>query len=94
MMVSNYVSAYQAAIYSVRLANRNFGLMFIWINIVGLLIPLAIATPYYLGLAILIPFLAYATFDANRLLSRDVSKFYGKSYEEKFNNFTSAKQKD
>jgi uncharacterized membrane protein len=91
MIISNKVSGITAIIYSLNMSKKHWGLVMLWGAFVVLLISASLITPYYLGLVISIPFLAFATFDANRILSKEINSIKGddtSTYAKKLASFT------
>jgi len=91
MIVSNRISGIKAIIYSMKMSYEHLGLLFVWASIVVVLIGASLVTPYFLGLVVVIPVLAYATFDCNRILSkevRSVAEGEGLTYNGKLSEYT------
>lgn len=92
MIISNRVGGAVAIIYSIKMSYSHFPLMLSWASIVSLAILASLFSPYFIGFIITMPILAYATFDCNRILSREIKDCGadGDSYQEKLNNYTNS----
>lgn len=74
MIISNRISGAKAIIYSIKMSYNHFPLMLSWGSIVLSLVIASLLSPFFIGFVISIPLLAYATFDCNRILSREIKK--------------------
>lgn len=91
MIISNKTSGITAIIYSLNMSKKHWGLVMLWGGLVILIISASLITPYFIALAFAIPFLAFATFDANRILSKEINSIKGKgihNYADKLASFT------
>lgn len=68
MVLDQDIDPFTAAITSFKASMVNKFTMIVWIPIVALLVILALLTPYFIGLIIVIPVLAHATWHAYRSL--------------------------
>lgn len=73
MIISNRLSPVVAIMYSIKMSKKNWKLMLVWMPVVGSLVLLSLFVPYFATLIIIAPILAFATFDANRILSREIN---------------------
>lgn len=64
MVLDKDIDSLTAAIHSFRVSITNKSLMLLWILIVSTLVLIALLTPYFIGLIIIIPLLAHATWHA------------------------------
>jgi len=89
MIVSNRISGATAIIYSIKMSYNHFPLMVAWGTIVMLTVVASLLSPYFVGFIITIPLLAYATFDCNRILSREIKEIGTDDlkYQEKLDEF-------
>lgn len=95
MIISNKISGIKSIIYSLKMSKNHFILLIMWSTLVLALIASALMTKYYIGLIPAIPFLAFATFDSNRILSKEINDVKGgntDTYEDKLNKYTENNQ--
>ena len=91
MIISNKISGIKSIIYSLKMSKEHSLLLIMWSFIVFILIVASLMSIYHIGLIVVIPFLAYATFDSNRILSKEINDINGKgleTYDDKLNEYT------
>ena len=89
MIISNKISGAKSIIYSIKMSYHHFPLLLLLGVFVISLVTISLLSPLFSGFIITIPLLAYATFDCNRILSREIKDFGddGLKYNEKLGQY-------